>query len=119
MASVAALATLEYIENENVLGNVYELSGYFRGKLFALKERYKDIIEVRGIGLIWAIELTNSPKMFEMAEKIMYHCLENGLSFKVSHGHIIVLAPPLIITAPEIDAAAAILDEAFSKYLSN
>ncbi len=117
LASAAALATLEYIENEKLLANVAELEEFTRGRLLLFKEKYLNIKEIRGIGLIWAIELMNNEEMSMKAEKIMYFCLEKGLSFKVSHGTIIVLAPPIIITLTEIDAALTILDEAFSIFL--
>ncbi len=115
IASVAALATLEYIDNENLLTNVLALEEYMRGRLLPLKEKYKSIKEIRGIGLLWAVEL-NSNIEISIAEKIMYYCLEKGLSFKVSHGNIIVLSPPLVITESEIDAAIAILDEALKNF---
>ena len=40
----------------------------------------------------------------------MYHCLANGLSFKVGQGNVLTLSPPLVITTGELDAAFAILD---------
>lgn len=117
LASAAALATLEYIENERLLDNVVVIEEYARGRLLLLKEKYKKIKEIRGIGVIWALELVNGDDTSLLAEKIMYHCLAKGLSFKVSHGNILLLSPPVIISISEIDAALNILDEAFNEFL--
>ncbi len=117
LASAAAIATLEYIENEALLANVLSLEEYIRGRLLLLKEKYKNIKEIRGIGLIWAIELNIDAETTMNTDKIMYSCLEKGLSFKVSHGNIIVLSPPIVISISEIDAALTILDEAFSEFI--
>jgi adenosylmethionine-8-amino-7-oxononanoate aminotransferase len=45
---------------------------------------------------------------------VLYACLERGLSFKTTFGNMLTLAPPLTITAAEIDQALAILDEAIA-----
>src|SRR5208283_3386472 len=48
LGSAAALATLEYIENEALLANVASLEEYTRGRLLLFKEKYKNIKEIRG-----------------------------------------------------------------------
>ena len=82
-----------------------------------MKERYEIIGDVRGLGLLWAVDLVKDRKTKERAiseaEQIMYRCLKNGLSFKVSQGNVINLSPPLIISEEELDRALNILEEAF------
>ena len=67
--------------------------------------------EIRGLGLALAIELT-SP---DISELVLYECLSNGLSFKVSNGNILTLTPPLTITDQEMDDAVCIIRSALQK----
>jgi len=81
-----------------------------------LKDRYSIIGDIRGIGLLWGIELvkdrTTKEKAIKEAELIMYKCLEKGLSFKVSQGNVIQWCPPLIVTRNELNTAFSILESA-------
>ena len=119
LASVAALAMLEVMEKENILHKVLEDEKFMHTELNKLKEKHPLIGDVRGLGLLWGIELvtdrnTKEPAT-EQAEKIMYDCLENGLSFKVSQGNVLQLSPPLIISRDELKKALLIVDAAIKK----
>ena len=85
----------------------------------ALQEKYPLVGDVRGIGLIWGIELVSDrntrQKATAEAEQIMYECLKNGLSFKVSQGNVLQLCPPLIITREELSRAISIIEAAIVK----
>jgi len=52
-----------------------------------------------------------------LAEEVMYRCLARGLSFKVGQGNVIVLAPPLVIAAAELDRALAIVQQSIEEGL--
>lgn len=56
-------------------------------------------------------------KAADEAEKILYECLENGLSFKISQGNVLTLAPPLIITEEELEYAMDIVEKAIKNIL--
>jgi 4-aminobutyrate aminotransferase len=58
---------------------------------------------VRGIGMIFAIELVDDGT----AERVMYRCLRAGLSFKVSTGRVLTLVFPLTISDADVDFALA------------
>jgi 4-aminobutyrate aminotransferase len=111
----AALATLEVIENEHLLDRSQRLGAQALERMRDLKQRHPIVADVRGIGLLLGIELARDgiPARRE-AEQAMYHCLANGLSFKVGQGNVLTLSPPLIITSGELDTAFAILDAALS-----
>lgn len=117
LGSAAAQAVLSFIENENILQKVNDDAIFMQNELEALKRKYPIISHVRGMGLLWGLELgdpiTKAPAM-EEAEKIMYHCLTLGMSFKVSQGHVLQLSPPLTISREELQKALDILDKAFS-----
>jgi 4-aminobutyrate aminotransferase len=72
--------------------------------------RVADMVgEVRQVGLLLAVELRTD---FANAEKILYRCLELGLSFKLSAGTTILLQPPLNLTKAEEDFAMDVLGRA-------
>lgn len=112
----AALASMEAIENEGLLEKTKADSEYMLTTLSKLKETYPIIGDVRGIGLLWGIELVTDPvsktRAFDEAEAVLYQCLNNGLSFKVSQGNVIQLSPPLIIERAQLEEAIAIFEEA-------
>jgi len=117
-----ALATLEFIEKEQLLQKVQQNSLFIQSRLNEFKEKFELVGHVRGVGFLWAIELvkdrTTKEKASETAEKIMYECLHNGLSFKVSQGNVLTLAPALTITAEELEKALNIIEAALQKFKS-
>ena len=111
----AALATLEVIEREGLCERARALGASALARLQALKAHHPLIADVRGIGLLLAIELARDgvPARRE-AEQVMYECLARGLSFKVGQGNVLTLAPPLVIAPADLDAALDILDAALA-----
>lgn len=115
LGCAAAMAMIEFIEQEDLLDKVKDDEIFLKEELNKLKEKFNIIGDVRGIGLLWGIELVKDrytkEKAIEQAETILYECLKNGLSFKVSQGNVLQLCPPLIITRVEIKEAISILDD--------
>ena len=73
--------------------------------------------KIRGLGLLIGIELeSSSTNPNTLAEKIMYECLNAGLSFKVSMGTVLTLAPPLNIEQQDLERALEILILAVRKH---
>ncbi|HEX3024277.1 MAG TPA: aspartate aminotransferase family protein [Chitinophagaceae bacterium] len=118
LGSVAALAMIAFIETNNLLEKVCADETFMRRELNRMKEKYSLIGDVRGIGLLWGIELVTNKntkeKAIDEAEKIMYNCLNNGLSFKVSQGNVLQLCPPLIITREQLTQALNIIEKAIA-----
>ncbi|ENK2092484.1 aspartate aminotransferase family protein [Vibrio vulnificus] len=115
----AALATMEAIEQEGLLDKAKADSQFMREKLLEMKAKYPVIGDVRGIGMLWGIELVtdheSKARAYDEAEAVLYQCLNNGVSFKVSQGNVIQLSPPLIITREQLTEALAIFEEAIAK----
>ncbi|EGR0069796.1 aspartate aminotransferase family protein [Vibrio vulnificus] len=114
----AALATMEAIEQEGLLDKAKADSQFMREKLLEMKAKYPVIGDVRGIGMLWGIELVtdheSKARAYDEAEAVLYQCLNNGVSFKVSQGNVIQLSPPLIITLEQLTEALAIFEEAIA-----
>ena len=114
-ACAAGLAAIEYIE-ENHLVKRSEILG--RAALERLKSHlggHPLVADIRGRGLLFGIELVRDGRPAEKeADRIMYECLQNGLSFKISGGNFLTLTPALTIPAEELNQALAILETAVS-----
>ncbi|NIJ55748.1 aspartate aminotransferase family protein [Dyadobacter arcticus] len=119
LGSVAALAMFEYIEQNHILEKVEADALFMQKALEKLKSKFPIIGDIRGIGLLWGIELVTNRESREkavmQAEVVMYECLKNGLSFKVSQGNVLQLSPPLIITREQLSEALRILEDALEK----
>lgn len=115
----AALATMEAIEQGGLLDKAKADSQFMRDKLLEMKAKYPVIGDVRGIGMLWGIELVtdheSKQRAYDEAEAVLYQCLNHGVSFKVSQGNVIQLSPPLIITREQLTEALAIFEEAIAK----
>jgi 4-aminobutyrate aminotransferase len=111
---LAALATIEYIEARGLLSHARDLGRHALGRLAEMQARHPLIGDVRGLGLLIGIELVRDRRTRERArveaEGVMYRSLSRGLSFKVTMGNILTLAPPLVISRGQMDEALDIVD---------
>jgi ornithine--oxo-acid transaminase len=114
LACKIALAAMQVVIEENLADNALQMGKLFREELFPLSQTSL-IKEVRGKGLMNAIEINDSPDS-KTAWNICLQLAENGLLAKPTHGNIIRLAPPLIINKEQVKEAAAIINLVVSKY---
>jgi acetylornithine/N-succinyldiaminopimelate aminotransferase len=105
----AGLAALEVLLEENLIEQVAEKEALFRSLLV-----HPAIKEIRGKGLMLAIELEN----FELNKKIIDRCIENGIitDWFLHCSNSMRIAPPLIISHADITKACTIILEAISFY---
>jgi 4-aminobutyrate aminotransferase len=104
VACAAGLAVLEVIEEEALLERSRTLGAASLKRLRQLAAELPAIAEVRGIGLLLAIELQDFGERpaADIAEAVLYRCLTAGLSFKIGQASVLVLAPPLNIMEHEL-----------------
>lgn len=118
LGSVAGLTALEILEEERLMEKVADDAVFMREELKKLSDKYELIGDVRGIGLLWGVELVESKeskkKAIDAAEQVMYGCLEQGLSFKVSAGNVLQLSPALTISRDDLRKALQIVDKSLS-----
>jgi acetylornithine/N-succinyldiaminopimelate aminotransferase len=106
IACAAAIATIEAIDEENMIENAVKIGQYAVEKLNGLKVKYSNIIDhVRGKGLMLGIQL-KSP-----GADIVAKCLEKGLRINCTQDTVLRFAPAMNVTAAEIDKAVSILDK--------
>ena len=115
VSCAAALATIECIQEDGLVERSRLLGEQALVRLRAMMARHPLIGDVRGLGLLLAIELvrdrTTKERASAEAEAVMYRALERGLSFKVTAGNVLVLTPPLTITGQELDFALDIVEQ--------
>ncbi len=112
----AGLTTIEIIEEENLVENAATLGASAINRLNEMKDKYKNIGDVRGRGFLFGAELVLDRESKEpandLAEEVFYRCLDKGLSFKITMGNTLTFTPPLILTQKQMDEALSIVDEA-------
>ncbi len=123
VACAVALANLQVIESDDLLGNVQRNGDWFGQQLRDLVERHAIIGDVRGTGYFWAIELVKDRDhkiMFDDAESeqllrgfLSTRLLELGLMCRADDRDepVIQLSPPLIATRDELGEIVGILDQ--------
>ena len=119
VACAAALATIEYIEEHNLVEHTRKLGQYSLKRLQKMKQAHPIIGDVRGLGLFLGIELVKNRKTRERAseeaEAVMYNALTRGVSFKLTMGNIITLTPALTITKAQMDTALQIIEDSITE----
>jgi acetylornithine aminotransferase len=107
VVAAAANAALNLLSAPEFLAGVRERGFLLEKGLCALQAELSVIKEVRGLGLMWGLELA------EEGTPVVAACRERGLLLNCTQGNVIRLLPPLIITPKELDAALTILRDAF------
>jgi beta-alanine--pyruvate transaminase len=109
VACAAGLGTLQVYEEEGLLTRVGEIAQYWEDAAHALRD-CPNVVDIRNIGLIAAIELAPRPGAAAGARTFEAHlkAFERGAYIRVS-GDVIALAPPLIIQKSEIDQLFALV----------
>jgi 4-aminobutyrate aminotransferase len=119
LCCTAGLATIEYIEQNQLVRNSEILGDYLMDQLKSLQDTYPIIGNVAGKGLHIGVDLVKNRKTKERAvkeaEKIMYLCMKEGIAFKVIEGNIITMRPSLIINKSHCDSIITALKNAFEK----
>jgi 4-aminobutyrate aminotransferase len=122
VACAAALATLDVIEGEGLLDNARERGAQFLAGLRALAARHPSIGDVRGLGLMVAIELVKPAEGDgrvpnpELTKRLQAEAFSRRLLLLTAGTsvNVIRIIPPLVTTAEEVDVALAILDESLT-----
>ncbi len=121
VATTAAKAVIDYIDEHRLMINAAETGAYLRAKLDEMKEKYPIIGDVRGMGLMQAVELVEdrdskmpSPSL---TAQVMDAARENRLMVGKggTYGNCIRVTPPLNITKSDVDEFAGRLDASFTR----
>jgi 4-aminobutyrate aminotransferase len=118
VACAAAIATLEVIQEEGLLQNAQERGDQLRSLLKNLQAQFPAIGDVRGLGLMDAVEFTREGEPDpDTSKAAIATALEEGLILLGcgTFDNVIRWVPPLVVTAQEIDDAIAMFTKALEK----
>ena len=108
LACAVAQAALEVVINDELASNAYKLGMRFREAMQDLVESTELVTAVRGKGLLNAIVINDTPDS-STAWDLCVALKDNGLLAKPTHGNIIRFAPPLVMTAAQLEECIAII----------
>jgi acetylornithine/N-succinyldiaminopimelate aminotransferase len=110
LACAAGYATLKFIIENDIPDRVKKNGAYLLSRLNKLKTKYDFIVEVRGRGLLVAIQFDS-----DLTQDIVKSCMQRGLLLNPVKPNAIRFMPPLTVTRKEIDGAIGILDKILAK----
>jgi ornithine--oxo-acid transaminase len=111
IAAAVCMEALQVVKDEKLAENAFRLGMIFRDRMTALMKKTKWITSVRGKGLLNAIVINDTPES-RTAWTICLKFAELGLLAKPTHGNIIRLAPPLVITEEQLHEACDRIEKA-------
>ncbi|GBD29359.1 Acetylornithine aminotransferase [bacterium HR32] len=106
LAAAATCAVLETLEAEGLVEHARQMGERLAGHLRQLASRHPTVAEVRGMGLLVAVDVRVE------AARVVDACRERGLLVNAVRPHTIRLAPPLVVSPEEVDRAVEILGAA-------
>ena len=107
LACAVALAVIDTIEREHLLDHVTEVGTYFREQLTSLAKRHTAIIEVRGLGLMLAVELDSA----DLAKTVLGEMMKRHILINRTSETVLRFLPPYILTQAHVDESIAALNE--------
>ncbi len=110
LVCAAAYATVKHIIDNDIPGKVKRVGKYFMTKLEGLKREFVFITQVRGRGVLIALEFNS-----EIAEEMVMACLKKGLLVNKVKPTTLRFMPPLIINEKDVDEAVDILENALEE----
>ena len=115
MACAVAMAALDVVADEGLSERAEKLGKMFRDEIEKIITKTDLIVSVRGKGLLNAI-IINDTQDSPTAWNLCVDLMKNGLLAKPTHGNIIRLAPPLVITEEQLTECLAIIEKTVLEY---
>lgn len=115
LAAAVAVEAIQVLKDEGLAEHAYRLGIDFRERMTELVSKTSLLKLVRGKGLLNAIVINDSPES-DTAWNICVKLMEHGLLAKPTHGNIIRLAPPLVITEEQLHECCDIISTVVLNY---
>ncbi len=107
LACAVAVAVIDTIEQEHLLDHVTEIGTYFRNKLQQLAQAHSCIVEVRGLGLMLAVDLDSA----DLAKHILAEMMKRRILINRTSETVLRFLPPYILQREHVDTAVSALSE--------
>jgi len=118
MACAAALASIEVMEEEDILQNVRTLGDLFMKRMRKMQQEHPIIGDVKGKGLLLGLELvkdkTSKEPFAKAGERVYQKAFSKGLAW-IPAGHILRMSPPLIIDEAHAQLGMDLIEESIAE----
>jgi acetylornithine/N-succinyldiaminopimelate aminotransferase len=111
LACAVAIAVLDTIESDGLLANIQQTGAYFKHQLHDLAARHESIIDVRGMGLMLAVEMNSA----DLAKQIVAKMLERRILINRTSDTVLRFLPPYLMGREHVDLAIKALNEILSE----
>jgi 4-aminobutyrate aminotransferase-like enzyme len=121
VACTAAKAVIDYIDEHRLMDNAADVGSYLRLRLNEMQSKYAMIGDVRGMGLMQALELVEDRRTKAPGPRITAQVMEAARQNRLligkggTYGNVLRVTPPLNITRTDVDEFASRLDASFAK----
>jgi acetylornithine/N-succinyldiaminopimelate aminotransferase len=112
LACAVALAVFKTIEEDHLLEHVTEVGTYFHQRLEELAQKHSAIVDVRGLGLMLAVELDSA----ELAKQVLSAMMERRILINRTSETVLRFLPPYILGKGDVDKAIDALNEVFTEH---
>ncbi|MDP3879791.1 MAG: aspartate aminotransferase family protein [Dehalococcoidales bacterium] len=113
LACAAGYATLKFVIDNDIAGNARKMGEYFTAGLVKIKQKFPVVTDVRGRGLLLAIEFSS-----DIGADLVTACLDGGLLVNRVKPNALRFMPPLIINRQEVDRALSVLEKALTSVVN-
>jgi acetylornithine/N-succinyldiaminopimelate aminotransferase len=114
LACAVAITVIDAIEQEGLLKNIQETGAYFKGQLHNLAAKHESVVDVRGMGLMLAMDMNSA----DLAKKIVAKMLERRIVINRTSETVLRFLPPYIMGKEDVDLAISALDEILTEEAS-
>jgi acetylornithine/N-succinyldiaminopimelate aminotransferase len=109
---LSCAVAIEFLkQTEGLLGHIQQVGDYFKSALQQLAERHQGVREVRGWGLMLALEVDSA----DVAKAVARQLLEQGIIINRTHETVLRFLPPYIVEKKNVDQVVKALDAALSE----
>jgi acetylornithine/N-succinyldiaminopimelate aminotransferase len=115
LACAVAIAVIDAIEREGLMQNIEQTGAYFKHQLHDLAARHESVIDVRGMGLMLAIDMNSA----ELAKRIVARMLERRILINRTSETVLRFLPPYIMGREHVDLAVSALNEILNEEAAN
>ena len=106
--AAAAATAVALLSDEKLLAEVRAKGDYLQKALLQLQAGFPVIRQVRGLGLMWGLELAQD------GAPLVAACRERGVLVNCTQGNVVRLLPPLIVSIDELNRGLQVLEEALA-----
>ncbi len=112
LACAVAVAVIDFMEREHLLEHVQTVGGYFKQQLQSLASKHPGIREVRGMGLMLAVDLESE----ELAKSVAAAMMKRRIILNRTSETVLRFLPPYILEKEHVDTAVDALDQILNEY---